>query len=192
MVQARTLVLWGVVAVARTVFAESFATFPEHKELVSPDQRYVLRSVDFSHNPSDYKGMFHTLVLEDRQSRTSRRMYDYVHKVAVAWSGDYIIVTDYLSHKAARALVFSVDPRADTFMVDRVDLADRISQELGSHLRYNERVFVEAVRMQGHTLIFRVWGNGSHDPKGFRFACEINLDRGDAACDETVPPSPQR
>lgn len=162
--------------------AENFATFPEQKEFASPDKRYVLRSIDPPRGPSDFSGAFHSLVLEDRLTGQSRRLYDYLSKVAVAWSGERILVTDYVSRRSARALVLSADPRSDAYIVDRIDLAGRIPGTQAACLRGNDHVFVEAVRMEGRTLTLRVWGYGAHDRNGFRIQCDLNLDQGAASC----------
>ena len=164
--------------------AEPFVTFPEQKELVSPDGRYVLRSIEPPRDASNFSWIFHCLVLEDRETGKSRRLYDYLHKVSAAWSGHRIIATDYVSRRGARALVFSVDPKADAYIVDRIALADRVPSPLASHLQLNDHVFVEAVRMDGSTLVLRAWGYGAHDPGGFRLACELNLEQATASCRE--------
>lgn len=165
-----------------TASAETFTTFPEQRELASPDNRYVVRSLDPPRDPTAFSGAFHSLVLEDRLTGQSRRLYDYLSKVAVAWSGDRIIVTDYVSRRSARALVLSVDPTSDAYMVDRIDLAGRIPGAQAACLRGNDHVFVEAARMEGRTLVLRAWGYGAHDRTGFQFHCKLNLDEGTASC----------
>jgi len=172
--------------------AEPFVTFPDQKELASPDRRYVLRSVDPPHDPSAFSSAFHSLVLEDRTTGRSWRLYDYLHKVSAAWSGDRIIATDYVSRRGARVLVFSVDPKADAYIVDRMALADRLPLPLGSQLQFNDHVFVEAARMDGTRLELRAWGYGAHDPGGFHMTCELDLALGTASCRDnphtTSPP----
>ena len=164
-------------------WAETFATFPNQKELPSADQRYVLRSVDPVKNATDFTGTFHSLVLDDRTTGQARRLFNYVHKIAVAWSGQRIVATDYFGGKGSRALVFSVDPKADGYLVDRDDLAGRVPA-IEPYLRHNDHVFIEAVRVEGSMFVMRVWGYGAHDRMGFRFHCALNLDRGTALCEE--------
>ncbi len=172
--------------------AERFVTFPEEKDLVSPDGRYVLRSVDPGGDPANFSSSFHALVLEDTVTGKSRRLCDYLHKIAVAWSGDRIIATDYVGRRAARALVLAADPKADTYIIDSAAIADRVPFALAVHLRQNSHVFVEAVRMDGDTLQLRVWGHGAHDPSGFRLTCTMNLEQASASCEEgtRAPSSP--
>ena len=87
------------------VFGEQFATFPEQKELPSPDGQYVIRSVDWHPAAQQFSGMFHSLFLEERVTGRSRKLCDYVRRVAVAWSGgNRIIVTDYLNPRTSRTL----------------------------------------------------------------------------------------
>lgn len=162
---------------------ETFATFPNQKELASTDHRYVLRSVDPAKEASDFTGTFHSLVLEDRNMGQSRKLFDYVHKIAVAWSDKRVIATDYHGRRGSRALVFSVDPNSDGFIVDRNDLADRVPT-IQPLLSYNDHVFIEAVRVEGSLFTMRVWGYGTRDRNGFRYLCTLNLDRGTASCEE--------
>lgn len=168
---------------------ETFVTFPNKSELASPDQRYVLRTIDPVKEPADFTGTFHCLVLENRDTGQKRRLFDYVHRIAVAWSGGRIIATDYFGRKGSRALVFSVDPKADGYVVDRDDLAGRVPA-LGVHLRQNDHVFIEAVRVEGELFVLRVWGYGGYDRSGFRFGCTLNLVRGTASCEELVRTTP--
>ena len=180
----------GLIAVLLCLFTAStaagapFVTFPEQKELASPDGRYRLRSIDPPRQPGSLTSVFHSLVLEDRATGTSRRLYDYLYKISVAWSGDRIIATEYLSRRGSRALVFSVDPKADTFVIDRIALADRVPIEVGGRLRWNDHVFVEAVHLDGKMLQLRAWGYGAHDRSGFRLACELDLEQAIASCQD--------
>jgi hypothetical protein len=184
-----SIVVFGCVTLVAS--AENFATFPEQKEFASPDKRYVLRSIDPPRGSSDFSGMFHSLILEDRVTGQSRRLYDYLSKVAVAWSGDRIIVTDYVSRRSARALVLSADATSEAYIVDRNDLAGRIPGDQAACLRGNDHVFVEAVRMEDRTLTLRVWGYGAHDRNGFRLDCELNLDQGAASCHQSGHATPE-
>ncbi|HUM04138.1 MAG TPA: hypothetical protein VLT90_01680 [Terriglobales bacterium] len=171
-------------------FAETFATFPDQKELPSPDNRYVIRSLDAGHAPSDFTGMFHSLIVEDRATGNVRRLCDYLHKISVAWSGGGIIATDYVSRRGSRALVFPVASENEAYIVDRMDLAGRVPWDIGASLRENDHVFVEAVRMEDRTLVLRAWGYGVHNPRGFHMACELKLDQGAASCRDTRPVGP--
>lgn len=162
--------------------AETFATFPERRELVSPGGRYVLRTIDPNRAPTEFSGTFHILVLEDRSTGETRRLYDYLYKVAVAWSADRIIVTDYVSRKSARTLVFSADSNVDGYIVDKNHLASLVPASQRTRLRENDHVFVEAVRVDGPILVLRVWGYGTRDPGGFRLSCDYRVDQVTASC----------
>jgi len=166
--------------------AQQFATFPDRPELRSPDSRFLIRSVDHAASPSDFSGVFRSLILEELPSGRSWALYDYVGRVAVAWSGNrFVIVTDYVSKRTSRALVFAIDSRVDPFTVeqvtlDKVQLARLVPTEQDVHLLANDHVFVEVTRVEGDALILPVWGYGAHDPKGFRSSCQYDLRAGTA------------
>lgn len=170
--------------------AQQFATFPDRPELRSPDGRFLIRSVDHAASPSDFSGLFRSLVLEETRSGRSWAVYNYVGRVAVAWSGNrFIIVTDYVSKRTSRGLVFAVDSSLEPITVeqvtlDKVQLARLLPAEPNVHLLENDHVFVEASRVEGDALTLRVWGYGARDPKGFRLACQYDLRAGTAACKE--------
>jgi hypothetical protein len=170
--------------------AQQFTTFPDRPELRSPDSKFVIRSVDRAARPSDFSGVFRSLILEELPGGRSWALYNYVGRVAVAWSGNrFIIVTDYVSKRTSRAMVFEIDSRVDPFTVeqvtlDKVQLARLVPAEQNVHLLGNDHVFVEVTRIEGDALILRVWGYGAHDPKGFRSSCQYDLRAGTAACKE--------
>jgi hypothetical protein len=45
--------------------AQQFTTFPQRAELSSPDGRFPIRSVDHAAGPSDFSGVFRSLILEE-------------------------------------------------------------------------------------------------------------------------------
>jgi hypothetical protein len=116
--------------------AEQFTLFPERKELHSPDGRFVIRSVDHSAAANEFSGVFRTLVLEEVATGKVRKLYDYVGRVAVAWSdNDFIIVTDYVNKKTSRAMVFPADPARDVLALDKVQMSSLIPDEQSVHLQ---------------------------------------------------------
>lgn len=167
------------------VCAEQFTLFPDRKELRSPDGRFVIRSVDQDRAKSDFTGVFRTLVLEEVASGESRKLYDYIGRVAVAWSGNnYIIVTDYASKRTARALVFATDPSVAPVALNKVQLAKLLPKMLSEHLLKNDHVYVEVARVEGSLLMLRVWGYGGLDVNGFRWDCQYELNETTAECRE--------
>jgi hypothetical protein len=104
--------------------AQRFSTFPDRSELRSPDGRFLIRSVDHAASASDFSGLFRSLVLEETRSGRSWALYNYVNyvgRVGAAWSGNrFIIVTDYVSKRTSRALVFAIDSRVEPFSVEQV------------------------------------------------------------------------
>ena len=181
------LLLPLLLCLALRAFSEDFAVFPDRKELHSPDGKYVIRSIERTPQPGEFVGVFRALVLEEAATHKTRVLCGYLGRAAVAWSGDtYIIVTDYVGKRTSRALVFSVDQNANGFVVDKNDLERRVSGSFSEKLRGNEHVFIEALKVQSGKLDLRVWGYGTHDPRGFRLFCNIELDLGNATCGEAT------
>jgi hypothetical protein len=163
--------------------AEQFTVFPDRKEMHSPDGRFVVRSVEHSAAANEFSGVFRTLVLEEVTTGKVRKLYDYVGRVAVAWSGnDFIIVNDYVNKKTSRALVFPVDPARDVLVLDKVQMSSLIPDEQSVHLQQNDHVFVEVSSVEGTALKLRVWGYGRRDASGFRYVCRYDLPGGTAVC----------
>jgi hypothetical protein len=172
-----------VVLTCSAVFAEQFAVFPDRKELRSPDGKFVIRSVDYAPRPHEFSGLFRSLILQNTTDGSARELYHYVARVGVAWSGNnFIIVTDYVNKKTARALVFRLDRPDEYLVLDKPGLAARLSDEPRVQLERNDHVFLEVSRLEGTLLTLRVWGYGVHDPQGFRFQCAYELDQGTTTC----------
>lgn len=178
-----------VVFACSVALAEQFAVFPDRKELRSPDGKFVIRSVDYVPQQHEFSGLFRSLILENTANRSARELYHYVGRVGVAWSGNnFIIVTDYVSKKTARALVFRIDRPDEYLVLDKPSLATRLPDEYRAQLERNDHVFLEVSRIEGGQLILRVWGYGAHDPQGFRFQCVHELNQGTTTCRDVVAP----
>jgi len=163
--------------------AEQFTVFPDRKELRSPDGHFVIRSVDRSSRPGELTGIFHTLVIEEPATGSVRKLYDYVGRAAVAWSGsDFIIVTDYVNKKTSRVLVFPMNANREVLVVDKVQMSSLIPETQSIHLQQNDHVFVEVSSVEATTLNLRVWGYGRRDATGFRLLCRYDLAGGSVAC----------
>lgn len=163
--------------------AEQFTLFPDRKEMHSPDDRFVVRSVEHAAAANEFSGVFRTLVLEEVATGKVRKLYDYVGRVAVAWSGnDFIIVTDYVNKKTSRAMVFPVDPARDVLVLDKVQVSSLLPDAQSVHLQQNDHVFVEVSSVEGTVLNLRVWGYGRRDNAGFRYNCRYDLPGGTAVC----------
>jgi hypothetical protein len=107
------LCVTAILMLATLAHAAPFVVFPKAGQLVSQDGRFVVRNADREAPLSEYVGTFHSLFLGDTTSGASRKLCDYVGVAAVAWAkNDLIIVTQYVSKHASRALIFSaVDSR---------------------------------------------------------------------------------
>jgi len=166
-------------------FAGPFVVFPGAGQLVSPDGRFVVRNVEREAKAAEFAGNFRSLWLTEIRTGRTRKLCDYVGVAAVAWSGnDSLIVTQYLSQRTSRALIFSVTAAQEPVVVDVPGLVRLVPAELRPALKENDHVFVEASRLEGETLFFRVWGYGKHDADGFRWRCEYNLNSGTVSCSE--------
>jgi len=166
-------------------FASQFVVFPKARELVSPDGRFAVRSIDSQGSASDIAGTFHSLWLFELATGGSRKLCDYLGVASVAWSSnDWLVVTQYVGKRTSRALVLSATAVDDPVMLDKITLTRLIRAELRPSLRENDHVFVEGSRVEHDTLYLAVWGYGQHDANGFRWRCEYSLREGTASCVE--------
>ncbi len=179
----------AVVALKIVAHAAPFVVFPKAGQLASEDGRFVVRSTERVGHPSEYVGTFHSLFVEDTASGHTRKLCDYVGVAAVAWAkNDFLIVTEYLSKRTSRALIFAGDNSRDPVVIDQPLLIRLVPVDLRPQLRENDHVFVEASQVEGETLTLRVWGYGKHDANGFRWRCEYTLLDGAISCEETTRP----
>jgi len=180
----RSIALLLVSLAASSLSGEQFIMFPDRKELRSPDGQYVVRSVDHVARPGKFTGVFRTLIVEEVSTGRVRKLYDYVGRVAVAWSGnDFILVTDYVNKKTSKAIVLPVAPDRDGLVVDKTQLIPLLPEEQHVRLEQNDHVFVEASSAEGRALKLRVGGYGRHDAAGFRYSCQYDLILGTAVCE---------
>lgn len=180
----RILALMLTIAISVVpAFAAPFVLFPQAGQLVSPDRRFVLRSVENESSSTEFVGTFRALWVTELATGRSRKLCDYMGVAAAAWAGDnYLLVTQYLAKKTSRALLFAMsDTQADA-MLDAPTLTRLVPPEMREPLRENDHVFVEASRLEGEILHVHVWGYGRHDPSGFRWNCQYGLRDGRATC----------
>lgn len=179
----------AVVALKIAAHAAPFVVFPKAGQLPSEDGRFVVRNTDRVGRPSEYVGTFHSLFIEDTASGHTRKLCDYVGVAAVAWAkNDFLIVTEYLSKRTSRALIFAADNSRAPVVIDQPLLTSLVPVDLRPQLRENDHVFVEASQVEGETLTLRVWGYGKHDANGFRWRCEYSLLEGAISCAEMTRP----
>src|ERR1700693_4425086 len=159
--------------ISTEAFASQFVVFPKASELVSPDGRFAVRSVDSQGSASDIGGTFHSLWLFELATGGSRKLCDYLGVASVAWSSnDWLLVTQYVGRRTSRALVFSATAAEDPIMLDKITLTRLIPAELRPSLRENDHVFVEGSRVEHDTLYLAVWGYGQHDANDFAWRSE--------------------
>jgi len=171
-------------SVAVQVYAVPFTLFPKAGHLASPDGRFEVRDVDLREPGSEFAGIFHSLWLAETATGRSRKLCDYVGVAAVAWSEkDSLIVTQYLSKKTSRALIFATTSTREPIVLDVPTLIQMVPVELRPALRENDHAFVEASRVEGEIFHFQVWGYGQHDRNGFHWNCEYNLGAANLNCE---------
>jgi hypothetical protein len=165
--------------------AAPFVLFPKAGQLSSPDGRFVLQNLESDRGGGEFVGTFHSLWLTEKTTGRSRKLCDYVGVAAVAWSGnDFLVVTEYVSKKTSRALVFPVAHPEEPIVLDAPTVARSIPWERRAALVENDRVFVEASHLEDDTLHLRVWGYGRHDTQGFRWNCQYKLWNGSLSCEQ--------
>ena len=119
--------------------ASPFVVFPKATELVSPDARFAVRSVDAAGAASDFVGTFHSLWLFELATGRSRKLCDYLGVASAAWSStDYLIVTQYVGKRTSRTLVFSAVNAQEPVMLDKAALIQLVATELRPALREND------------------------------------------------------
>jgi hypothetical protein len=162
----------------------AFVTFPDStNELPSPDGQFLVRSTNYAATTGVFSGKFHALFLEEHRTGKSRKLCDYLGKVAVSWvAADIIVVNEYYTARGARALVFATDETISAVVIDRNRLVKLLDPITSRRLLGNDHVYVEAYKLDGNILSLRLWGYGSQDAKGFNFSCDYILNRDAATC----------
>lgn len=170
-------------------FAGTFVVFPKAGELASPDGRFVVRNADIKHSAGEFAGAFRSLWLIESATGRSRKLCDYLGVAAVGWSSeDFLIVTQYVSKKNSRVLVFLAADPDSSIMLDPGTLTQLVPAETRGSLRENDHVFVEGSRVEEETLYLRVWGYGRRDMDGFRWSCKYGLREGNISCSAEAQP----
>ena len=183
----RAGLLLGFVLSCGLLHAEQFAVFPDRKELRSPNGKFVIRSVEHVAARGEFSGIIRWLILEEPATGKSHHLYNYLSRVGVAWSGDnFVIVTDYVSKKTARAMVFDMNHPGEFLVIDKPHLTAQLHEQRREQLEGNDHVYLEVSRLEGSALLLRVWGYGKLDPQGFRFWCAYDLKEGTVSCREKL------
>src|SRR5450631_3642212 len=132
--------------------ASPFVVFPEATELVSPDARFAVRSVDAAGAASDFVGTFHSLWLFELATGRSRKLCDYLGVASAAWSSnDYLIVTQYVGKRTSRTLVFSAVNAQEPIMLDKTALIQLVATELRPAARKRSRLRRRLARRARHS-----------------------------------------
>jgi dipeptidyl aminopeptidase/acylaminoacyl peptidase len=180
----RTLILAALLSGTMTTLgAAQTRVFPKSGELGSPDGRFLLRSSDREAPTTDLVGTFHSLWLVEVATGRSRKLCDYVGVASARWSeSEHIVVTEYVSKKSSRLLLFSTLTEEEPLVLDKAAVTSLVSAEFREILRENDHVFVEGVGVKQGILTLIVWGNGQHDKQGFRWHCDYVLSERTVTC----------
>ena len=162
--------------------AAPFALFPKAGQLASPDGRFVVRNQERNGSDKEFIGTSHSLWLIEAATGRARKLCDYLGVAAAAWSGnDFLVVTEYVGRKTSRAWAFPIASQG-ALVFDKPSLTQMVPAELRPALRENDHVFIEASSVEAETIHLRVWGYGSHDPRGFRWSCTYTIREGSLSC----------
>ncbi len=139
--------------------------FPSNRpRVVSPDGRFALINDDSDSEPH------HKLFLEDRRTKSRRKILEYGRHVDVLWNpkSTSFVVNDYVGSNFSECLLFSTiadEPPVD--VGDEVQHRITSSKQLTS-IRQNDHVYFAGQRwLSSRTLQVKVWGHGDIDPSGF-------------------------
>ena len=155
-----------VIAVALSAASESRTAAPVSfpsaaREAVSPNGHFAVINLDSDEVP------YHTLFLENRQTRVRQKLMDYGRSVEVLWNptSASFAVTDYAGSNVAECLVFLVsDPRLAQNVADVLQKTIANPKELAV-LRQGGHTYWKAVRWTSpRTLVVKVWGHTDEKP----------------------------
>ena len=117
---ALLFVVAAVLACEIVADAGPFVVFPKAGQLPSPDGRFVVRNAAREAPLSEIVGRFQSLMLEETATGHSRKLCDYLGVAAVAWAkSKFIIMTQYVSKRTSRALVFVADDSREPVVIDQ-------------------------------------------------------------------------
>ncbi len=138
-------------------------SFPSTQtEAISPNGSFAVINVD-----SDAEPYHSALFLENRHTKTRRKLLDYGRHVEVLWNPNSTLfaVTDYAGSNVAECVVFSTQNSSPPQNVgDALQSTLRNSKEIAS-LRDSMHIYWAAVRWTSpHALIVRVFGHTDVNP----------------------------
>jgi hypothetical protein len=151
----------------------SRVSFPSTRsEAVSPDRRFAVVNTDADMEP------YHTLSLENRKTKSRRKILEYGRSVEVLWNPEStsFAVNDYAGSNLAECKVFSLLPdRAPLDVGNKIRSDITNPKELAS-LQKNDHVYYAAVRwVSPEVLRVKVWGHGDENPSGFKRIYTVRL-----------------
>jgi len=167
-------VVLAALAAATSGGATKLVSFPSTRtEAVSPDRRFAVVNVDSDTEP------YHTLFLENRQSKTRRKLLEYGRHVEVLWNPNStsFAVTDYAGSNVAECLVFSVSDGGESRNVADALQGTITNPKEQASLRDSSHIYWAAVRWKSpHSLLVTVWGHTDVAPaRNFQYFHTYNV-----------------
>jgi hypothetical protein len=139
-----------------------------------PQGHYMLLSCERHYD----REVPHEFRLKDLRTGEVIWSYPFGRSAEALWSpdGTALAITDYAGSNIAELfLVFPVRSQ------QTVNIQNETARSLGllPSVVHNDHVYFEAVRWKDpKTLVFRIWGQGDHDPQGFDDLFEYRLGGG--------------
>lgn len=136
-----------------------------------PHGHYMLLACERQHD----KGTPHEFRLKDLRTGEVIWSYPFGRSAEALWSpdGTALAITDYAGSNIAQLFLILPERPQQT-----MNLQDETTRSLGilPSVAHNDHVYFEAVAWKdSQTLVFRIWGQGDHDPQGFDESFEYRL-----------------
>ena len=130
--------------------------------------------MDLREPGSEFSGIFHALWLVETTTGRSRKLCEYVGVAAVAWSEkDSLMVTQYLSNKTSRALIFATTSTQEPVVLDVPTLIRMVPVELRPGAAGKRSCLRGGFTAAGRDLLFS--GVGIRSTRSKRLSLELRI-----------------
>jgi hypothetical protein len=165
------LILAGLALVATPSLGQVYRRFPGTKsELVSPDGRYILQSVDHDEEP------YHSIVLKNETSGKTRKICDYERRVSVVWSADssHFALNNYAGSDYTETNILAVDETVPKIDVQNEILRhDRLLRERVTLVGWGHDYFGVVRWLDPERVVVHHWGHNDDPPLGDFCVCYV-------------------
>jgi hypothetical protein len=150
-----------VVALAASNSTARLVSFPSAQtQAVARDGRFAVVNVDSDTEPH------HTLLLENRQTKSTRKILEYDRSVEVLWNPDSTMfaVNNYAGSNVGECLIFLINKAASVNVGDVLQNGTTNRDEI-STLHASDHIYWAAVRwMSPQLLKVKLWGHTDVSP----------------------------